>query len=203
MEVRRGEQRVVVEHLLEVRHEPGLVDGVAVEAAAEEVVHAARGHRVERRRAPSAARPRRRGGACGAGTRASRPAGTWAPAPTLPTPGRTAPRSARAASPSRLSVSGSDEGASSLERRTASTSAAAWRGDVAALIAVGVRDRRQHLPEARQPVPRLGREVRAAEERLALGRAERPSSASRPGRSARRPRPCRASRRRAAPRGRP
>ena len=49
VQVRGDEQRVVVEHLLEVRHEPALVDRVAVEAAADEVVHAARGHRVERR----------------------------------------------------------------------------------------------------------------------------------------------------------
>ena len=39
---------VVVEHLLEVRHEPAPVDRIAVEAAADEVVHAAGGHRVER-----------------------------------------------------------------------------------------------------------------------------------------------------------
>ena len=48
VQVRGDEQRVVVEHLLEVRHEPLLVDGVAVEAAADEVVHAARRHAVER-----------------------------------------------------------------------------------------------------------------------------------------------------------
>src|SRR6185437_1164690 len=48
MQVGRHEQRVVVEHLLEVRDEPLLVDRVAVEAAADEVVHAARAHAVER-----------------------------------------------------------------------------------------------------------------------------------------------------------
>ena len=48
VEVRRGEQRVVVEHLLEVRHEPAVVDGVAMKAAADEVVHGTRGHPVER-----------------------------------------------------------------------------------------------------------------------------------------------------------
>ena len=50
VQVRGHEQRVVVEHLLEVRHEPALVDGVAVEAAAEQVVHAAERHPVERLR---------------------------------------------------------------------------------------------------------------------------------------------------------
>ena len=48
VEVRRDEQCVVVEHLLEVRHEPLRVDGVAVEAAADEVVHPARRHPIER-----------------------------------------------------------------------------------------------------------------------------------------------------------
>ena len=47
VEIRRGQQRVVVEHLLEVRDEPFAVDRVPVEAAADEVVHAAGGHRVE------------------------------------------------------------------------------------------------------------------------------------------------------------
>ena len=48
VEVRRNEERVVVEHLLEVRHEPLCVDGVPVEAAADEVVHPACGHPLER-----------------------------------------------------------------------------------------------------------------------------------------------------------
>ena len=49
VEVRGGEQRVVVEHLLEVGDEPGRVDGVAMEAAADEVVHPAGRHPVEGR----------------------------------------------------------------------------------------------------------------------------------------------------------
>ena len=48
LEVDRGEQGVVVEHLLEVRDEPALVGRVAGEAAAEVVVDAAAGHLVER-----------------------------------------------------------------------------------------------------------------------------------------------------------
>ena len=47
MQIRGGEERVVVEHLLEVGDEPALVDRVAVEAAADEVVHAAGRHPVE------------------------------------------------------------------------------------------------------------------------------------------------------------
>ena len=41
------QQGVVVEHLLEVRHDPAGVDGVAREPACELVVHAAPGHRLE------------------------------------------------------------------------------------------------------------------------------------------------------------
>ena len=48
--VEAEQERVVVEHLLEVRDEPSLVGRVAVEPAAELVVHAAAGHPVERRR---------------------------------------------------------------------------------------------------------------------------------------------------------
>ena len=44
VQVRPRQQRVVVEHLLEVRHEPAGVDGVAREAAADLVVDAAGGH---------------------------------------------------------------------------------------------------------------------------------------------------------------
>ncbi len=44
VEVERGELGIVVEHLLEVRHQPLSVHRVAMEAAAELVVHAAAGH---------------------------------------------------------------------------------------------------------------------------------------------------------------
>ena len=45
VQVGAGQQRVVVEHLLEVGHGPGVVDAVAVKAAAELVVDPAAGHR--------------------------------------------------------------------------------------------------------------------------------------------------------------
>ena len=48
VQVRARQQRVVVEHLLEVGDEPVGVDRVAREAAADLVVHAARGHRAQR-----------------------------------------------------------------------------------------------------------------------------------------------------------
>ncbi len=47
MQVDTGDERLVVEHLLEMRHVPVLVDRVAGEAAAEMVVDAARGHRLQ------------------------------------------------------------------------------------------------------------------------------------------------------------
>ena len=47
--VEPGERRVVVEHLLEVRHEPRFVRRVPVEAAGQLVHQAAAGHAVERR----------------------------------------------------------------------------------------------------------------------------------------------------------
>ena len=42
------ELRLVVEHFLEMRHVPEFVDGVAMKAAAEMIVHAARRHLVQR-----------------------------------------------------------------------------------------------------------------------------------------------------------
>ena len=44
VEIKLRELRVVVEHLLEMRHEPFGVHGIAREAAAELVVNAAGGH---------------------------------------------------------------------------------------------------------------------------------------------------------------
>src|SRR5206468_2280791 len=49
VEVERGELTVVVEHLLEVRHEPVRVHGVAVEATADLVVDPAARHHRQRR----------------------------------------------------------------------------------------------------------------------------------------------------------
>ena len=48
VEVKLRELRVVVEHLLEVRHKPAGVHGIARETAAELVVNAAGGHALAR-----------------------------------------------------------------------------------------------------------------------------------------------------------
>ena len=45
-------------------------------------------------------------------------------------------------------------------------------GNVVRMLPVRAGDRAQHLAERGQPVPGLGREVRPAEERLAVGREE-------------------------------
>ena len=50
VQVDAGELRVVVEHLLEVRDQPLAIDAVARKAATELVVHAAGGHRAQRRK---------------------------------------------------------------------------------------------------------------------------------------------------------
>ena len=49
LDQRHHELRLIVEHLLEVRHAPPLIDRVAMEAAADVIAQAALGHRAERR----------------------------------------------------------------------------------------------------------------------------------------------------------
>ena len=147
-----------------------------MEAAADEVVHAAERHPVER--AARHLRPRR--GA--AGTRAPAPAGTSARGPSRPSAGRSPARG------SRLASSSSDVGerlaptaAARADERMCSVRFAARALDLVALVAPRLGDAEQHLLERRQPVPRLGREVGAAEERLAGGRQEdghRPAAAA-------------------------
>src|SRR6185369_9106154 len=46
-EIAGDQERVVVEHLFEMRHEPALVDRIAMKTAAELIVNAAAGHLVE------------------------------------------------------------------------------------------------------------------------------------------------------------
>ena len=88
-EQREDELRLVVQHLLEVRHAPLAVDRVAVEAAADVVAHAAERHRAQRvLDARRARRGRRCARARAAGTAARRAAGTSARRRTRPTAGR-------------------------------------------------------------------------------------------------------------------
>ena len=76
VQVGPGQQRVVVEHLLEVGTVQVRVHRVAGKAAAHLVVDAASRHRPQRGHATCRARRRR------AGTRSPRPAGTWARRPS-------------------------------------------------------------------------------------------------------------------------
>src|SRR5579863_2214411 len=48
IQIKPREQSIVVKHLLEMRHQPALIDAVAMEAAADLVVNAAFGHARQR-----------------------------------------------------------------------------------------------------------------------------------------------------------
>ena len=91
VEVERGQLGVVVQHLLEVRHQPVRVDRIAREAAAELVVHPPARHADQVSCEPCA---RRRGSACASRSAARTPrssAGeTSARPPARPIPRRTA-----------------------------------------------------------------------------------------------------------------
>ena len=146
MEVRGDEQRVVVEHLLEVRDEPALVDRVAVEAAADEVVHAAGGHRVERALAPSSCSPRRsRNSSVDAGGNLGAP-------PKPPQRGSNVGADpAHGLVQERLGERLRRTARASLAERIASSSDAGLARDVVAAVAVGVGDADEQLAEAGSP----------------------------------------------------
>ena len=195
------QQRLVVEHLLEVRHQPLAVDRVAGEAAADVVVHPAGGHRVERVVTTIS------GDSCpasaGAGGRQQqvedhrrrelRRRAEPAPLP-VDAVGQPLPRSPSTRASARAAVGG-------LEPRRG----ARWPGAAARRSASSSSRRLRHASSTASSSCRNCRlrEVRAAVERLARRGEERPSSASRRARSSPAPRPCRWRRRRAAPRGRP
>jgi hypothetical protein len=171
VQVRRGEQGVVVEHLLEVRDQPALVDGVAREPAGQHVVHAAGRHPVKRAGGDlegtgDAAVMGTQQELDGAGGRKLRRAAEAAPLRVVDAahPGDRrdqrvlAQRAVRAGDPAEL-----------VERRGQPPRRVVNLG---APVAVGLGDRLEHHRERRHPVPRLGRVVRPAEERPPLGRQE-------------------------------
>ena len=171
------EQRVVVEHLLEVRHAPDRIDAVAGEAAAELVVDAAGGHRLERsdgHRAQllvalsqqEAERPvgRELGGTAEARVlriegRAEGPAGALE---------RRRGGGAVVGRPVR--VRGTAPLDRPLHRLDRPGGALGRRLDLLASVRPGVCERRQDGAEGGLPVPSRLREVRAAEERTPVGR---------------------------------
>ena len=165
VQVGGDEQRVVVEHLLEVRDEPALVDRVPVEPPADEVVHPPERHAVER--------PQNR-------------LELVAPQQELEHGRGRELRCAAEAAPDGVDLGAEDANGvlqHARRERLVRRVLLALRAngvderlrllrDVAAAFAVGVRHRREHLPERRHPVPRFRRVVRPAEERLAVGRQE-------------------------------
>ena len=119
--VQLGQLRVVVEHLLEVRHQPGRVRRVPGEAAPEVVVDPPGGHPVERRGRAWTGHPARRGRPSAGRTRASSAGGTSARVRTRPTSDRTTRRNASIACDVSSSVSASGDASSVAAREMAST----------------------------------------------------------------------------------
>ena len=171
---------VVVEHLLEVRHEPVGIDRVAGEAAAEMVVDAALAdprqgvqHAVAQGRVAAAPRllpdqPQdrrlrelgRAGEAAMDRCRSARPA-------------------ARATCARQLRRAAARRGSGAASRLRASADGLAVAGDALVAAAPELGHLLQHLDEAGPAVARLGREVGAAPERLAVGgqeHGERPAA---------------------------
>ncbi len=172
MEVGPGEQRVVVEHLLEVGHEPDVIDRVASETSAEVVVDAAGRHRIQRGDGGlQRIRPRL---GCRVVVRPKQQVDAHRPGEL----GRTA-------EPSPGVVMGLDErtcrgverlGAGQVVTDLELLGAAERFGEPARLVeqfAPATRPRLLHaaaeLDEARHAAPALLREVGASEERLAFG----------------------------------
>ena len=192
VEVRPRELRLVVQHLLEMRHQPFGVGGIAVESATDLIVDAARLHRVElparhlqrRRAAIGIARPvareeievrdRRELGCC---AEAAVPA-IEATLERL----RTALEQRFALRPPRGLGARRDPRAPALRRGRGDRleHARALRLDVAALPRPHLVHARQDFHEARPSRAGILREVGAAVERLELGReehVERPAAA--------------------------
>ena len=172
VEVQADQQRVVVEHLLEVRHQPHAVDGVAGEAAAEVVVDAAGGHGVERD-GERAAGPARSPAAGGDGQRLLRhrlrELRRAAEAAPLRIGG--AARAGGTRRRRRRRWGGRRRGTTSAERPSAPVSWSACCEEVVALGVPELVDPLAQLDEADHPAAALLREVRAGEERATVGRA--------------------------------
>ena len=163
-----GELAVVVEHLLEVGHQPLVVHGVAVEAAAELVVHTPLGHLPKRLgdHLQVAPVPRQ---AVGAQEHVEHPGvgelGRPAEAAVgCVVGGRQALRAAGDDLHAQLAA-GQVQHAHAVQRRHDLVDVP---GDVLRLVAVGLHHRLEHPRKARHAVPVLGRVVGAAEERLPL-----------------------------------
>ena len=164
VQVRARQQRVVVEHLLEVGDQPAGVDRVAGEAAADLVVHAAVGHRAQRAPRSGVARSRRAALARGAaGTRSPTRAGTSAPRRSRRCAGRTRARpgldgARRAARGS----SGSSDGSTAGRARQPLGDRSPTRADLVAALAPTPRrpPRAPGASSASRGAPRAGSRCR-------------------------------------------
>ncbi len=184
MQVGARQQGVVVEHLLEVGHEPVPVDRVAGEAAAELVVDAAGEHRVERRLDDR----RLLGGATvvaaeGAGQQQLQRGGGRELGGAAETAVATVGGGEQ--SPGRLlQLAGRGQVGPGLDLADRAEAGAGLGGALADLLAFALEGgdhRFHHHPEARHAVAVVGREVGAAVERDALGVEEdghRPAAAA-------------------------
>ena len=166
VQVRACEQRVVVEHLLEVRDDPAVVDRVTGEAAADLVVHAAGGHpaqRVQRHLALAAPQEELDHG-CRGELRRAAPA---APVGVV----RAAQHGLGGVERRRVEL-----GVGRLDGRRGAQALddpAGRAGDLVPLLAPRAGDALQHHRPARHVLPRLRRVVGAGVERHAVRREER------------------------------
>ncbi len=185
---RQHELRLVVEHLLEVRHAPALVDRITMEAAAEVIAHAALGHRAERRHhhvAPALAAGRLIAGHV-PGTQQQEQLGwtrklrrTTEPAEALVE----SPREFVGGARQRLEAGDVERGAlvglTRLERRQAPDDDVRRGPYLGPILAPDAADLAQQIDEAGPPPAAGRREVGAAVERLQVGRqpdAHRPAA---------------------------
>ena len=166
------ELRIVVEHLLEMRHQPALVDRVAREAAAEMIVDAALADALERDARPPRSSVARRCAALPATEiRAASHCGNFGAPRMPPCTGSISPPSCCAAL---VELRRPDDDLALRRRglRQPRHQRAAIVLDALRLLAEHARDFAQHVDEGRLAVAALLREIGAAPERLALRREE-------------------------------
>ncbi len=181
LDIDARQQRVVVEHLLEVRHQPLLVDAIAVESAAELVVHAALGHGAQGllqhahallvAGALGVAQQELEGHGLGKLGGAAKAAVVRLELVCQRTEGVVEQLVAQRAS----GHPGGGGRADMLDQLLARVQ------QLASAVAIGVGDAQQHAPEGRQTMAILGRKVSAAIERHAIWRHEhchRPAAAA-------------------------
>src|ERR1700716_53204 len=188
LRVGRQQRAVVVQHLLEVRDHPGLIDRVTAEAASQLIVDPAFGHAAqrERRHVERLQVGLRRGDARTPVTQqpldGQRVRKFWRAAKAAVT-GIEAARQLRAAALERRSAEfGVARGRWRIELGECRHQRVVLRAQLRGMIAIVSGDALQDVPERWQPVARLLREVGAAEERpLVIVRqehGERPAAAA-------------------------